>query len=91
MHRLLRMADRIYSEAQLTAHVETILKRVAALEAHAAAVGEKVGVPFEDPSSKVPPEVVEMARAGDRMGAIKKYRELTGADVAEAQGVVASL
>jgi hypothetical protein len=36
----------------------------------------------------IPPEVVELARAGKRRQAIVKYRELTGGDVQQAQSVV---
>lgn len=36
----------------------------------------------------VPPEVVDLARAGKRKDAIIKYRELTGADVEQAKTAV---
>jgi ribosomal protein L7/L12 len=83
--------ERIYNEAQLSSFVDQIRKRLDALEAHAKAVGEKAGVPFETSADAAPPEVVELARSGDRMGAIKRYRELTGASMEEAQGVVGGL
>jgi len=39
----------------------------------------------------VPPEVVELARAGNTLEAIKQYRALTGAGLDEARDVVAAL
>jgi ribosomal protein L7/L12 len=39
----------------------------------------------------VPQEVVDLARAGDKMGALKRYRELTGLGFAEAQAAIAGL
>jgi ribosomal protein L7/L12 len=48
-------------------------------------------VPYADPAATVPPEVVELARAGNTLEAIKQYRALTGADLDEARDVVAAL
>ena len=56
-----------------------------------AALSEHAGVPYDRPGAGAPPEVVELAVAGDRMGAIRKYRELTGAGLEEASGVVEGL
>lgn len=39
----------------------------------------------------VPPDVVELARAGKTQDAIKRYRELTGVDFSHAQAVVSAL
>jgi ribosomal protein L7/L12 len=36
----------------------------------------------------VPPEIVELVRAGKKLDAIKRYRELTGASGAQAQAVI---
>jgi ribosomal protein L7/L12 len=36
-------------------------------------------------------DVIELARAGNRLGAIKRYRELTGASLADAQAAVFSI
>jgi hypothetical protein len=81
----------IYNEAQLSSYVDQIFKRLERLEDHARLVGEATGVPFSHPAADVPPDVVELARSGDRMGAIKRYRELTGAGIEAAQEVVAGL
>ena len=39
----------------------------------------------------VPAEVVDLARSGNARDAIKRYRELTGADYAHAQAIVSEL
>ncbi len=67
---------------------ERINKRLENLEQCLVAVASKLGVPFTPPSSELPADVVELARSGDRLGAIKRYRELTGADVKEARAKI---
>ncbi len=54
-------------------------------------LSDRAGVPYDQPGAGAPPEVVELAVAGDRMGAIRKYRELTGAGLDEASAVVEGL
>jgi ribosomal protein L7/L12 len=48
-------------------------------------------VPYSPASKDAPNEVVELAEASDRIGAIRKYRELTGCGSGEAKEVVAGL
>jgi len=36
----------------------------------------------------VPPEIVELVRAGKKLDAIKRYREMTGASGQQAQAVI---
>jgi ribosomal protein L7/L12 len=48
-------------------------------------------VPYARPGAAAPEEVKLLVQAGDRMGAIKKYRELTGGGLDEAQAVIAEL
>lgn len=81
----------IYNETQLSSFVDQIFERLRELEAQMARVSAAAGVPYEVPGAGVPQEVIDLAQAGDRMGAIKKYRELTGAGAAEAQEAVAGL
>jgi hypothetical protein len=69
------------SEAQIIARLER-LERVVRL------LAERTGVGLEDPADAVDPEVVELARAGNRMQAAKLYSERTGADFLTAQRVV---
>jgi hypothetical protein len=45
-------------------------------------------VPFEDPIDGVPPPVVESIRAGNKIEAIKRYREATGAGLKESKEFV---
>jgi hypothetical protein len=80
-----------YNELQLSSYVDQIFKRLERIEAQLALVSQNLGLPFEDPAASAPPEVLELVRAGDRMGAIRKYRELTGAGMAEAQEAIAAL
>ena len=81
----------VYNEMQLSSYVDQIFKRLQRIEAQLALLSQKAGVPFEDPAASAPPEVLELVRAGDRMGAIRKYRELTGAGMHEAQELVETL
>jgi hypothetical protein len=43
------------------------------------------------PLDGVPPEVVELIKSGDRIGATKRYRELTGAGLSEANDIVSNI
>lgn len=82
----------IYNDMQLTSYVDQILARVERLEKQLLVVSEKVGVPMEDPRAGISDEVAELVRAGDRMGAMKKYRELNpGASVDEAKAAIAAI
>ena len=81
----------VYNELQLSSYVDQIFKRLQRIEDQLAVLSERAGVPFENVAAGAPADVVELARAGDRMGAIKRYRELTGADMAEASAVVEQL
>lgn len=80
-----------YSQQALEAHFQQTNARLAAIEAFLSVLAGRVGIPYVNPTATVPPEVVALAQSGDRMGAMKKYRELTGAGLAEAQAVVAGL
>jgi ribosomal protein L7/L12 len=42
------------------------------------------GTYSQEPFHELPPDVLELARAGNKMEAAKRYRELTGADGKEA-------
>lgn len=83
--------QRLYSNEQVTLYIDQFFERFRRIEAQLALISEKVGVPYELPSAGVPPEVVELAQSGDRLGAVKRYRELTNASFEEARDVVAEL
>lgn len=81
----------VYNETQLSSFVDQVFARLRAIEEQVAVLSEKAGVPYEAPSQTAPAEVVELVQAGDRVGAIRKYRELTGCGMDEAKEVVAGL
>jgi len=86
------LVAQIYNDMQLTSYVDQLLERVERLEKQLLAVSEKVGVPMEDPRAGIADEVVELVRAGDRMGAMRKYRELNpDASVDEAKQAIAAI
>jgi ribosomal protein L7/L12 len=80
-----------YSQATLAAHFEETNQRLADIETQLALVSEKLGLPYTAPAAVVPPDVVELARAGKQLEAIKRYRELTGASMDDARSVVVGL
>jgi ribosomal protein L7/L12 len=81
----------VYNELQLSSFIDQVFARLRGIEEQLAILSEKAGVPYEAPSRTVPEEVLELVQAGDRMGAIKKYRELTGCGMDEAKEMVAKL
>ena len=80
-----------YEAADLQRIFGRITDRMRAIEAQLAVLSEHAGVPYEQPGEDVPPEVVELARAGKQMDAIKLYREMTQADFDTARAVVAGI
>lgn len=78
-------------QEQLDRRFKAIADRLRAIEDHLVVLSEKAGVPYEPPSGDVPKEVVDMARAGDTLGAMKKYRELTGAGADAARETILSI
>jgi ribosomal protein L7/L12 len=48
-------------------------------------------VPYARRSDLVPAEVVQLVQAGDQLGAMKRYRELTGASPSDARDVISRL
>jgi ribosomal protein L7/L12 len=81
----------VFNDYQLSAHVDTLFARLQGAEAQLALLSEKAGVPYEHAAAQVPAEALELAQAGDRIGAIRRYRELTGADGKQAREVVSQL
>jgi ribosomal protein L7/L12 len=66
-------------------------KRLDAIEQQLDVVSRHVGVPYERPLAQIPQEIVDLARAGKTLEAIKEYRALTNADLETAKSVVMSL
>jgi ribosomal protein L7/L12 len=80
-----------YDAEDLNRKFNQIAERMRGIEAQLAVLSDKAGVPYSPPSDGAPPEVVQLAQSGDQMGAIKRYRELTGAGFEEAREVVSGL
>jgi ribosomal protein L7/L12 len=80
-----------YSTETINAYIEQTNARLAAIESFLSVLASHAGIAYVNPTATVPPEVVAMAQSGDRIGAMKLYRELTGAGLAEAQAIVAGL
>ena len=78
----------MYTQQQLELEFNAISERLAAIEAQLKTVSDQAGVSYEQPFAELPPEVIELARAGNKMEAAKRYRELTGADGREAMEAV---
>jgi hypothetical protein len=72
------------TDAQLIERIERIERNLERLAAH-------MDVELEDPGRGLDPDVIDLARAGDRMGAAKLLVERTGVDFVQAQQVVAEL
>jgi ribosomal protein L7/L12 len=80
-----------YNDYQLSSFVDQIFERLRAIEAQLAVLSEKAGVAYEAPSREAPEEVVELVQQGDRVGAIRKYRELSGCGMEQAQEMIGKL
>jgi ribosomal protein L7/L12 len=72
-----------------------IYERLGVLEARVQYLYEKTGVAMPDlqtlARSQVSPRVQQLLAAGDKMGAIKAYREETNLDLAAAKQAIESL
>jgi hypothetical protein len=68
-----------------------IVERLLRLETQVRELREHAGLPGDEREQGIDPEVVELARSGDRIGAAKLHAERTGADFVEAQRVVNAL
>jgi hypothetical protein len=69
----------------------TVLRALPGNRGPAALISEKLDLPYENPGDGVPAEVVELARVGERIDAVKRYRALTGASLDVAHDVVSKL
>ena len=68
-----------------------LIERLQRLERNVKLLADRLGVQLEDPAAGIDPEVVALARQGDRMQAAKLHMERTGADFLSAQQVVNAL
>jgi ribosomal protein L7/L12 len=82
-----------YSQEALERHFAQINKRLADVEHQLKRVSDAAGLPYATFSEQfeVPDEVAQLAASGDRLGAVKRLRELTGASFEQARDIVAGL
>jgi ribosomal protein L7/L12 len=82
-----------YSQETLTAHFEATNRRLAQIEEQLKRLSDAVGIPYSTfaEENEVPEEVIALATSGDKLGAVKRLRELTGADFEQARDIVAGL
>ena len=80
-----------FDTQDLQHHFTQINNRLREIEGQIARLSEKAGIDYAAPAAEAPEEVVKLVESGDTMGAIKKYRELTGADGKTAQEAVSAL
>lgn len=74
-----------------TAAILGLRERLDRIENQIRTISTHLGIPYDEGTSAIPPEVVELVRAEKRLQAVQKYAQLTGADLATAQDVVSSL
>jgi ribosomal protein L7/L12 len=80
-----------YNEALIGMQFERINERLRAIEAQLALLSDQAGIEYQSPSEGVPEDVVELAKAGKELEAVRRYREITGVDAKEAPAVVAGI
>ena len=82
-----------YSQATLEAHFDVINRRLRRIEEELVRLSETGGGGFAyTPSwADVPEDVIALAQGGKKLEAMKRYRELTGADMEQAREVVVGL
>ena len=68
-----------------------IVERLLRLEQQVRELRERAGLPPDEREDGIDPEVLALARSGDRMGAAKLHAERAGVDFVTAQGVVNAL
>ena len=79
-----------YQAGDLQQIFQRINDRIRAIEEHLVVLSEKAGVAYSLPGEGLPKEVIELARAGKTLEAIKLYRELTNADFETAKNQLAT-
>jgi ribosomal protein L7/L12 len=80
-----------YDTATLQAHFESINKRLRMIEEQLVRLSETGGFAYSPSWSEVPEEVLALAGEGRQLEAMKRYRELTGANMEQARDVVVGL
>jgi ribosomal protein L7/L12 len=69
-----------------------LIAQVDRIERQVALISANLGIPYDYPvTTETPPEVVELVQGGNRVAAVKRYRELTGVGLKEAKEAVDAL
>jgi ribosomal protein L7/L12 len=70
-----------------------IAERLRTIESNLRRALQQLNLEWQEPSPTegIPDEVVELVRAGDRIAAVKAYREITGASLGESNAVVQAI
>lgn len=81
--------DSVYVSQSIAA----VSRRIEAVEWNVARLLTQAGLSWEEPPAPEGPdaEIVALVQAGNKLEAIKRYRELTGADLATAKQAVDQL
>jgi ribosomal protein L7/L12 len=82
-----------YTTESIQAHFDNTNARLAAIEETLKRICDSIGLPYSTwtEDQGVPDEVIQLARSGDKLGAIKRLRELTGVEFDKARDVVAGI
>ena len=65
--------------------------RIRRLEQQVALLSSQAGLPWDDGTAGMPPQVIALAREGKTIEAIQAYREATGVGLREAKQAVDQL
>jgi ribosomal protein L7/L12 len=69
-----------------------LIAQVDRIERQVALISAQLGISYDYPlTTKAPAEVIELVQQGDRIMAVKRYRELTGVGLKEAKEAVDAL
>ena len=73
--------------------LERINKRLRDIESNLQRVLTQLNMEWMEhqPTEGVPDEVIALANSGDKIGAVQRYRELTGSSLGEANEVVSAI
>ena len=69
-----------------------LIAQVDRIERQVALISASLGIAYDYPvTTETPPEVIELVQSGNRVAAVKRYRDLTGVGLQEAKEAVDAL
>jgi ribosomal protein L7/L12 len=72
--------------------IPELMAQVDRIERQVLAISEHLGLPFDSPlTAAMPEEVAQLVQQGDKLGAVRRYRELTGSGMGEASEAIEKL